>query len=233
MRKVLVMKLLADLHTHAADDPRDDLGHSAEMLIDAAAASGVQVLAITLHDRLLRSDWLEEYAEARGVMLMPGIELTVEGKHVVVLNPSAEHLSCDTFDQLRKAGRCDGAIMAPHPYFPAPPCLGWLTAKHIDLFDLIEYSSMYCTGINFNRLAVNLARKHGRPIVGTSDTHSLPYVDNTLTWVEADRSVESVIHALLNGRIELRTKPRAVAPALRFGMKVAYDSAMDLIGVKG
>lgn len=225
------MKILADLHSHAADDPRDDLAHSAEMLIDEVAAAGVQALALTLHERRLFTERLKGYAQERGVLLIPGVELTLEGKHVLVINPDEEQASCETFEELRTLGRRAAAIIAPHPFFPAPPCLGRKLARNIDLFDAIEYSSMYCHGINFNRLASGFAQRHGLPLVGTSDTHALPYVDTTLSLIEGDYSVAGVVHAVRNGDVEIRTRPRPVGKALRFGMKVAYDSARDLVGL--
>ena len=40
-------ELKADFHTHSADDPRDDLSHSTEVLLDAAAQLNFRVLALT------------------------------------------------------------------------------------------------------------------------------------------------------------------------------------------
>ena len=232
MRKLLAMNMLADLHTHAAEDPRDDLRHSAEMLIDEAAAAGVDVLAITLHERKLVSERLRAYANARGVLLVPGIELTLEGKHVLVINPDEDQSSCKTFGELHAVGRRDAAIIAPHPFFPAPPCLGTAFFRHRDLFDAVEFSSMYCTGINFNYFAQWAAHRYQLPLIGSSDTHALPYCDTTLSVLEGECSVAGVVDAVRSGRITLRTRPRPVGEALRFGMKVAYDTACDIVGAR-
>ena len=226
------MKILADLHCHAADDPHDDLSHSTEELIDAAAASGVQALALTLHERRLVTGRLSAYAAERGILLIPGVELTVQGKHVLVVNPDDAQAECTTFDELRKLGPRDAAIIAPHPFYPAPPCLGRALIRNIDLFHAIEYSSMYCTGINFNRFAEYVARKHGLPLIGTSDTHKLPYADSTLSVIDAEYSIEGIIDAVREGRVELQTTPRPVHKALRFGLKVVYDEMRTALGVR-
>ena len=44
-------RLKADLHTHTAEDPRDGIDYSAEMLIEAAAKFNVDVLATQLRAR--------------------------------------------------------------------------------------------------------------------------------------------------------------------------------------
>jgi len=221
--------LKADLHTHTADDPRDTLRYSAEELIDAAAACGVEVLSVTLHETFFWSDRLATYADRRGILLVPGMEQMIEGKHVLILNPDEEHLGCRDFASLRRIGRRDAAIIAPHPYYPAPVCLGRRLEENIDLFDAVEFSTMYCAGINFNRKAIRVARRHNLPVLGTSDTHALPYRDTTLSYVEAEKTVAGVIDGLRSGRIRLETRPRTHASAFKFGMKVALDTLHDAV----
>lgn len=222
-----MQRLKADVHTHSADDPRDTLTHSAEELIDAAAAARFDVLALTLHEYYLQSARLARYAERRGVLLIPGIEQMIEGKHVVLLNPSPAQAQCRDFASLRALEKGGMAVLAPHPFFPAPICLGRKLEEHIDVFDAIEYSTMYCTGINFNRAAARVARKHGRPLLGTSDTHRLPYMHQTFTWIDAEPSVEGVIAGIRAGRTTLETRPRSLRGALAFGLHTLLDAAFD------
>ncbi len=208
-------KLKADLHAHCADDPCDGLRYSAEELIDAAAAHQYDVQAITLHQRVLHGPRLEAYAAERGVLLMPGIERNIEDKHVVILNPDPEHAAANTFDDLRRIGRRNAAFIAPHPYYPIPSSLGSRFWRNRDVFDCVEYSSLYIRGVNPNRLAQFAARRAGLAVVGNSDTHELPYPHNTFTWIEADRTVESIIEALRAGRVSVESRPRAVSDFAR------------------
>jgi len=208
-------RLKADLHTHCGDDPRDDIDYSAEMLIDAAAALAVDVLAIACHWRVVGGRRLTAYAARRNVLLVPAIELHVEGKHVVVLNPDADQAQARTFDELRALGRREAAIIAPHPFYLAPICLGSALAKHIDLFDAVEYCSLHFRGLDLNRRAVRAARRHGLPLLGTSDTHALPYRDGTFTWIEAEPTVRGVIEAVRAGRVEVETSPQPLGRAAR------------------
>jgi len=202
--------LKADFHTHSADDPRDALRYSTEMLIDAVAARGVEVLALTLHEWFERSPRLERYAERKGVLLLPALEQNVEGCHILILNPDAEQARACTFADLRALGRRNAAIIAPHPYYPLGSCLGAKLIENIDMFDAIEYCTLYTRGINWpNRRAERVARRHGLPMVGTSDTHSLPYTDSTHTLVTGEKSIEGVIEAIRAGRVELVTRPNS------------------------
>ena len=195
-------RLKADLHTHTSDDPWDEIDYSAETLIDAAAAKRIDVLAITCHDLCAHSQYLAEYARRRNVLLVPGIELHVEGRHVIILNPDEEQCAASTFPELRALGPRDGVVVAPHPYYPAGRSLNELLVPNIDLFHAIEYSAFYFLGLNFNRKAEQLAREKGLPLLGSSDTHVLPYEDSTFTWIDAERSIQSVIEAIRAGRVK-------------------------------
>ena len=79
-----------ELHTHTADDPVDRIPHTTEQLIDHAAALGYGALAVTLHDRWFDAARLEGYARDRGITLISGIEHTLNGKHVLILNAPRE-----------------------------------------------------------------------------------------------------------------------------------------------
>jgi predicted metal-dependent phosphoesterase TrpH len=208
-------RLKADFHCHCADDPLDGLRYSAEELIDGAAAAAVDVLAITLHEFFLDSPRLRAYAAERGVLLMPGVECTIEGKHVVILNPDKEQASIRTFAELRRIGRREGAVLAPHPFYPIPASLGSKYLRHRDLFDCIEYSSLYLAGINPNWFARWASRRYGIPLLGNSDAHELPYPSNTFTWIEADKTVPSIIEAIRAGRVTVETRPRCAVEFTR------------------
>ncbi|HRK33514.1 MAG TPA: PHP-associated domain-containing protein [Candidatus Hydrogenedentes bacterium] len=208
-------RLKADLHTHSADDPHDRLDFSAEMLIDAVAEAGVDVLAITCHELKVHSTYLADYACRRGVLLIPGIEKFIEGKHVLILNPSPDHLSAHTFAEFRAIGRRGAVFIAPHPYYPAPASLLNKFVPNIDLFDAVEYCSLYLTGLNLNPWAERVAKKHGLPMIGTSDTHWLPYENTTFSWITAERSLEGVLDGIRAGRVEVETRPKPLLPAIR------------------
>lgn len=215
-------RLKADFHTHTSDDPIDPVPFSAEALLDETARRGFQVIAITCHERRVWSPVLAEYARRRGVLLVPGTEALIEGKHVVLLNPDEEQMKARTFAELRALGRRDAAVLAPHPFYPTSSSLWGGLTRNIDLFDAVEHCSLYFTGINPNRRAARVARKHGLPLLGTSDTHDFPYQDTTFTWVDVDEvTVAGVIRAVRAGRVELETEPRRSASAVPTAWKLA------------
>ena len=166
--------LKVELHTHTSDDPDDYIAHTAEQLIDRAAAFGYGVLAITLHNKQLDLDPLGEYADARGVVLIRGVERAIEGKHVLLINFTGRAAQVTTFEDLALLRREEpgGLVIAPHPFFPTGSCLG-AALDHADLFDAVECNAMYSPMVNFNRRAEQWATDHGKPIVGNGDVHLL------------------------------------------------------------
>jgi predicted metal-dependent phosphoesterase TrpH len=228
-----MMKCLkADFHTHTAEDPRDCIRYSSEDLIDAVAQEGLGVLAITCHEKLVRREGLSDYARQRGVLLIPGIELSVEGKHVLILNPDEAHLRAGSFAELRATGRRDAVFIAPHPFYPSWTSLNRAFLRHSDLFDAIEYCNAYYWGLNFNRRAEKASQDLGLPMVGTSDTHGLPYQASTFTWVESEPTVAGVLGAIRAGRVTVETRPCRLVHAARTALSSAQSTVRDVLGVR-
>lgn len=208
--------LKVDLHTHTSDDPLDRIPYSTRELIDRAAALRYDALAITLHDRQLDVAPLASYAAERGIVLIPGIERTIERRHVLLLNFSSAAEDVGSFDDLaRLRAREDGLVVAPHPFFPAAHSLfGRLTA-HADLFDAVEYNAMYAPGLNFNLPAVRWAVAQGKPLVGNSDAHRLPQLGATWSLVDAERDPAAICGAIRAGRVQVATTPLRWSTAVR------------------
>lgn len=207
--------LKAELHTHTQEDPLDDVDHTAPRLIATAAAKGVRVLSITNHQTYLYCHALADYAAQRDVLLIPGIELSVNGKHVVVLNCPPEVERVRTFADLKafKSQNPKSFVLAPHPYYPQNKCLGDDLVEHLDLFDGIEYCHFYFAFFNpFNHRATAVAKRYGKPLIGTSDAHHLFQLDTTHALIDADWDVDSVIGAMKAGEVELVSQP---APVIR------------------
>ena len=206
--------LKVDLHTHTADDPVDRISYSAHELIDRAARLEYDALAITLHDRQLDVRPLVPYAAERGLVLIPGIERTIEGRHVLLLNFESGAEDVRTFADLRSLRRrSSGLVVAPHPFFPAPSCLLGRMNRHADLFDAVEYNAMFTASLNFNRLAERWARRHGKPMVGNGDVHRLRQLGTTYSLVEADRDASSICAAIAAGRVRVVSRPHSWATA--------------------
>lgn len=208
--------LKVELHTHTSDDPLDRIPHSTTELIDRAAALGYDALAITLHDRQLDVSPLTSYAADRGIVLIPGIERTIEGRHVLLLNFSSGAEDVRSFDDLAALKReRTGLVVAPHPFFPAPHSLLGRMNRHADLFDAVEYNAMYTSSLNFNLLAERWARAHGKPMVGNCDVHRLAQLGTTYSVVDADPNPTSICQAIAAGQVRVVTQPIAWSTAVR------------------
>src|SRR5262249_5055357 len=131
--------LKVELHSHTADDPADRIAFTTTELIDRAAAQGFDALAVTLHDRQLDLAPYRSYAERHRIVLIPGIERTIERKHVLLLNFSSAAERVESFEDLSRLRAAEtGLVVAPHPFFPSSTCLGDLLDRHAALFDAVE-----------------------------------------------------------------------------------------------
>jgi len=202
--------LKTELHTHTLDDPEDGkrfVVHSAEQLIDEAQEQGFQVLSITNHNQLLFTSALEEYARERGILLIPGVEATLEGKHVLLYNFLNYDSSWSSPEIATKNKGPDQLVIAPHPFFPLQVSLGKLVSRWHDLFDAIEYNQFYLSWLNFNRRAQELAQKLNLPLVGNSDVHWIFQLGRTYSLVYAEQNTGSVLNAIKQGHVRLVTEP--------------------------
>jgi len=202
--------LKADLHVHT-QEAEPSIKYSAREMIDRAAREGFRVLGITNHDVFTYDDELAAYASDHDVLLVPGVESTVEGRHVLIYNADVGADKLRTFADLRRYRTPDWLVIAPHPFFPTSYCLRERLWQEIDLFDAIEFSHFYTPRIDFNRPAVKLAAAVGLPLVGTSDCHLHPQFGTTFSLIDAEPSVESVLSAIKKGRVSVVSRPLSLA----------------------
>jgi predicted metal-dependent phosphoesterase TrpH len=208
--------LKVELHAHTSDDPKDDISYGAKDLIDRAAALGYRALAITLHDRWQNSASLHTYASGRGVVLISGIERTIQGKHVLLINFGHEAEHVDSFSALARLRRRDpaGLVIAPHAFYPGPTCLRQLLERHADLFDAVEFNAFYTSRLNaFNVAAIEWARRHGKPVVANTDLHRLQQLGRTYSLVDAEPDALAICDAIKAGKVEIRTTPLSFGQA--------------------
>lgn len=220
--------LKVELHAHSADDPVDRIPHTTLELIDRAVDLGYDALAITLHERQLDLARFEPYAADRGLVLIPGVERTIEGKHVLLLNFPSGAEDVRTFSDLArlKASR-PGLVVAPHPYFPARVCLRGDLDRHADLFDAVEMNAMFTRELDFNARAERWARRHGRPLVGNCDVHRLEQLGSTYSLVDAPPDADAICEAILAGRVEVESRALAWSEAVRIMTSMTFGGLVD------
>jgi predicted metal-dependent phosphoesterase TrpH len=224
--------LKVELHAHTADDPQDRIPYTTTQLIDHVASLGYDALAITLHDRQLDVAPLRTYAAERGVTLIPGIERTIEGRHVLLLNFRRGAEEVRTFEDLaRLRPREAGLVVAPHPFFPGSTCLRGDLDRHAALFDAVECNAMFTRGLNFNRRAERWAAAHGKPMVGNGDVHRLVQSGRTYSLVNAAPDPDAICEAIRAGAVHVHASPLPAAVAARvMGALLFADLLEPVIG---
>jgi predicted metal-dependent phosphoesterase TrpH len=217
--------LKVDLHIHTADDPSDRIPYSTRELIARAAELGYNALAITLHECQLDLAPHAEYARARGVILIPGIERTIEGRHVLLLNYSRAAESIGSFKALASLRRREhGLVIAPHPFFPALSALRGALTRHAHLFDAVEWNGMFTRTMNFNAPAQRWALRHGKPLVGNGDVHRLEQLGKTYSLVDADPNPAAICDAIAAGRVRVVATPHSTFTAARLMVDLAAST---------
>jgi hypothetical protein len=219
------MPIKVELHSHTSDDPIDRIPHSTTQLIDRAADLGYGALAVTLHGRQLDLARCAPYASERGVVLISGVEASIDGRHVLLINFPAGADDVRSFEDLarlkRRAAR--GLVVAPHPFYPAGSCLRGLMDIHAELFDAVEYNAMYAAGLNFNRRAVRWAARHQKPLVGNCDVHRLHQLGTTYSLVEAEPHADAICEAIRSGKVRIESHPLSWPAAVRTFGELALD----------
>jgi predicted metal-dependent phosphoesterase TrpH len=211
------MLLKTNLHMHTSDDPMDSIEYSIFEAIDRAARYDFDVLAITCHKRRAWKSEYAEYARERDLLLLSGIEINVDeqtgrlGRHVLIINAEQGAEDVQTFEDLAqyRERNPNSLIIAAHPYFYGNFSLHEFLIKYIHLFDAIEHSWFYSRHLNRNKQAITTANKHGLPLVATSDTHYLDFINENYTLVDAaNKSEQALIEAIKLSHVHNVTSPR-------------------------
>ncbi|MAF51336.1 MAG: hypothetical protein CMH64_04575 [Nanoarchaeota archaeon] len=217
--------LKAQLHIHSHEDPRDRGGYTAKDVIDKASELNFDVIAFTFHDILFYPQEIQEYAKSKDILLIPGIEKTIEKSHVLILGLT-ELPELNKIEDLKKLPE-EALIIAAHPFLPLLQSLKEKLLENIDLFHGIEHHFFYRKYINFNKKAIKIAKKHNKTIVGTSDVHDLKCFSLTYSLIDSKKNKEDVINAIKRNKIKVVTKPAPFSmfyplPLKIFSKKIFY-----------
>jgi predicted metal-dependent phosphoesterase TrpH len=199
--------LEVELHAHSAasHDGRDPVN----LLLEQAAAVGLDALAVTDHDTIEASLAAERMAPEYGLIGIPGLEVTSDAGHVLALGvreaiPPGLGFS-ETIAQIRDRG---GVAVVPHPFQKSRHGVAHrISASALAGADAIEvYNSRLLTGRS-NRRAERFAREHGVPMTAGSDAHISEMVGQAPTQLDTtDRSVEGILEAIRSGRTSFEGK---------------------------
>lgn len=204
--------LKTDLHLHCSSDPLDTyIITSAEQFVRRAAKLEFDAIAITNHHYFHQDDKLDDLAEQLGVVLIHGVEASIGGAHVLVLNcdRDAEKIRSAADLAVYRRHHPEALIVAPHPFYPDfTSCLLGKLIRHHELFDAVEWCHFHTRYFNiFNRWAASFAQKYGKPILATSDAHGLRHFGRHHARVKSEKNISSIIEAIKSGRVQNPSNP--------------------------
>jgi predicted metal-dependent phosphoesterase TrpH len=210
-----------ELHSHCKGDPVDlYLGHTLFQHIDRAKEVGLDAIAITWHRKVCADAEAFAYARERGILLIPGMEAEVDRRHLVVLNLAEGDLPPEpTWNQIRalRLRKPEVFVMAPHPFYPHPTCLGKMLNEHPDCIDAVEWCFIHVHWlpgrVNPNLRAVRWAHKHGKTMIACSDAHTLQSIGRNASTIEADElTTEALFAGIRAGRVNFHRRGLELGP---------------------
>ncbi|MDO8555271.1 MAG: PHP domain-containing protein [bacterium] len=217
------MILKTNLHFHSKEDPVDGLHYSIYQAVDYAEKLNFGALAITSHRTFSYKKEYGDYARGKNILLIPGIEANIEGKHIVILNCDKDSERIKSFDELKNYKKMNTQIfvLVPHPFVSSAKSLGGeLLEKHIDLFDAIELSIFSNKIFDFNKKAEEAAEKYKKPLIATSDTHSLGFLNRGYTLVDAEeRTIDSLFDSIKKYKMKNEIINMPLTMMARFHLK--------------
>jgi predicted metal-dependent phosphoesterase TrpH len=201
--------MLIDLHCHT-------MAHSAcsamtaDDLVVAARAAGLDAVCITEHDALWPRVAIRELGEKHEFVVLRGIEVTTEVGHVLVYGLSSWRRGLGTLAELQEFVReQDGLMFLAHPSRRyGHPVDGALT----DVFDSLEILNA-SEGLLQNQAAAAMASGCRLPGIAGSDAHTAREVGMAATRLAAPVSSEEELVSELRKSLHTpEQRPREEEP---------------------
>ena len=214
------MILKTGLHFHANNDEKF-IGYNIYQGIDCAREKGFDVLAYTPHRKFLFRDEYAKYAENKGILLIPGIEMEIGEKHIVVLNCDKEIENVKSFGELSeyKNKNPQILILAAHPFVFSTKSLQSKLLENITLFDAIEMTVFSNNIFNFNKKAAEIALKYGKPFIATSDVHFLKDIERGYVLIDTkNKTITDILSSIKIGHFQ--NKMNSMGPMAMLEMQV-------------
>jgi predicted metal-dependent phosphoesterase TrpH len=215
------MKVKADFHAHTSADPIDDITYSPYEYIDAATKKGFKVIAITHHYfQNFDTKWIA-YGKKKKILVIPGLEATVEGQDVLLLNPTRDNITTwKELEEEKQKGQC--ITILAHPFwYPKNLLWPWRLDKYAHLFDAVEISWLQTSVIRLpNFLAKRYAKKHNKPLIGNGDIHKLEWIGNTYSEVIVKKITQEEVFEAIRAK---RVKPVQNKISTWFFLKLAVQ----------
>ena len=188
------MVLKIDLHVHTCYS--SDGITTLREVVAYAKRRGLDGVAITDHDTV---DGALKLLGKTELTVIPGIEITTLGGHMLALNvdkPIPSNLSTsETIQRVHEAG---GIAAAAHPFTFFK---GWRSSDITLNFDAIEVINSAAFPFSLStHLGRKLAVRLNLPQIAGSDAHYGPEIGFAYTLINADPEVDEIVHAIKKGR---------------------------------
>jgi len=199
--------LSAELHAHSSlsYDGRD----SVELLLEQAAAVGLDAIAITDHDEIDASLAAVDLAPSYDLVAIPGMEVTSRAGHVLALGVERAIEPGLSFEEtIERIHDQDAIAVVPHPFQESRSgVLAHISKEELLAADAIEiYNSRLLTGRS-NRQAERFARRNNVPVTAGSDAHISEMVGQAVTRLDAeDDGVPAILEAIREGHTTVEGK---------------------------
>lgn len=227
------MKVKASLHIHTKEDVRDGhfIKYNIYKLINKARSFDFKVIAITGHEKYLFTEDHFNYAEKKGILLIPGIELSLDNiffkcSHIIVLNCKKEVEKIKTIAELKKykTKHPEIFIFPPHPNYGFFESIGiQKLIENISLFDAIEHSWFYSKQFNWNKDVKKIARAYNLPFIATSDAHTLEYLNTDYLMIDINKlTKEDIFRAIKNKKYKNITAPKKFIKLIIYFISILF-----------
>ena len=201
-----------DLHVHTT---HSDGISTVKEILKACRKAGLDGVAITDHDTV--SGALEALRiKPRGLIVIPGVEVSTSRGHVVALGVTEPVKSGMTVPETVEAIHdLGGLAVIAHPYDVfrggmGPRAAEGSGADAVEVMNAMSRPFSICSW-----LARRLARRLGLPGVAGSDAHSADAVGYGYTVLEAGSGVDDVLDCLRRGVVGVFCRPYPISRRLR------------------
>ena len=196
--------LTVDLHVHS--EGSYDAHAPVEVLLEQAAAVGLDAIAVTDHDAIDQSLKAAALAPAYGLIGIPGVEISTAQGHLLAIGveelPTPREPLGETISRVREL---DGVAVVPHPFQRSRHGIRKRRLRGCRPDAIEVYNPWLFTGYE-NRRAKRFARRREYPQVAGSDAHLARMVGRAYTEImidsanrHADVTATEVVDALQNG----------------------------------
>lgn len=183
-----------DLHIHS--EASYDAKPPVELILEHAAAIGLDAIAITDHDVIEASLEAVEKASDYGILAIPGVEVSTANGHLLAIGveerPAPGQTLTATVEHVREQ---DGLAIVPHPFQRTRHGARRATIGACDGVEV--YNPWLFTGYR-NRKARQFAAKHAYPAVANSDAHRIGMIGRAYTDIPFPQGREVTREAILD-----------------------------------